>query len=164
MAKEIFEKLNLDRIDQKIIHLLHRNPGITHSEIGSLINRSQPTIGNRIRKLRDSGILKHNAVLNHEKADLVYAKIELESPNIEKIFSLVKDCPFMINVFRTLGDSNIMILVVGSNLKMIDDVINFHFRNNLDVSNLTYDIISQVANDLIISLKNGKCTCKQYFD
>ncbi len=54
----ISDKLKLDDIDRQIISLVQDNPALTHTEIASRINRSQPTVGMRIKKLEKSWHLK----------------------------------------------------------------------------------------------------------
>jgi DNA-binding Lrp family transcriptional regulator len=47
----ISDKLKLDDIDRKIITLVQGDPNLTHTQIAEQINRSQPTVGMRIKKL-----------------------------------------------------------------------------------------------------------------
>ena len=54
MASELFD---IDEIDRNIIQLIQKEPTLTHTEIAKQVNRSQPTIGMRIRKLEELGIL-----------------------------------------------------------------------------------------------------------
>ena len=41
----------IDEVDKSIIELIQKEPTLTHTEIAKKVNRSQPTIGTRIRKL-----------------------------------------------------------------------------------------------------------------
>ena len=52
----ISEKLKLDDVDIKIISLVQEDPNLTHTQIAEKIDRSQPTVGMRIKKLEKSGI------------------------------------------------------------------------------------------------------------
>ena len=57
----ISEKIGIDDIDCKIMDLIQRNPNLTHTQIAKHVNRSQPTIGMRIKKLEKLGVLKYQA-------------------------------------------------------------------------------------------------------
>ena len=48
----------IDNIDKRIIETLQKNPSITHSQIAKNLERSQPAIGARIKKLSEKGILE----------------------------------------------------------------------------------------------------------
>ena len=57
------KKFKIDEIDRKIITLIQNDPNITHSDIAQKVDRSQPTIGMRLKKLTNSGVLKIQAGL-----------------------------------------------------------------------------------------------------
>jgi len=61
MESKVF---NIDQIDKNIIEIIQREPMLTHTEIAKKVNRSQPTIGMRIRKLEKAGVLKFQAGIN----------------------------------------------------------------------------------------------------
>ncbi|MEJ2248602.1 MAG: winged helix-turn-helix transcriptional regulator [Candidatus Lokiarchaeota archaeon] len=57
----ISEHKELDEIDRKIIKIIEENPNITHTEIAERVDRSQPTVGLRIKHLEEKGILNFQA-------------------------------------------------------------------------------------------------------
>ncbi|KKK40589.1 MAG: putative HTH-type transcriptional regulator, partial [Candidatus Lokiarchaeum sp. GC14_75] len=69
------EKLKLDDIDRQIISLVQENPSLTHTEIATRVQRSQPTIGMRIKKLEKSGILQFQPGINFKVVDLFLALV-----------------------------------------------------------------------------------------
>ena len=170
----ISEKIGIDDIDCKIMDLIQRTPNLTHTEIAEHVNRSQPTVGMRIKKLEKLGVLKYQAGINIKEADLCFARIELKTKNPEKAIEKVKRCPFLLNAFRLTGDSNISILTIGLNIKDLDRIVNRNFRNDPDVIDVHIDFISDVVNDFVLPMdltleygeiilnKNccGKCDCK----
>jgi len=99
------EKLKLDDIDRKIISLIQQEPNLTHTQIAKKINRSQPTVGMRIKKLEKSGILQFQPGINFKKVELFLAKVELKTKNPEEILEMAKFCPFMRNAFRLSGEN-----------------------------------------------------------
>lgn len=145
----ISEKIGIDDIDCRIMDLVQREPNLTHTQIADHVNRSQPTVGMRIRKLEKLGVLKYQAGINIKAADLYFARAEIQTKNPKKIFSIVENCPFMLTAFRLSGSTNISILVAGSSLKDLDHVINHHLRGDPEVITVHMDIIEDVAGDLV---------------
>ena len=82
----ISEKLKLDDVDRKIISLVQEDPGLTHTQIAEKIDRSQPTVGMRIKKLEKNGILQFQPGINFKLVDLQ----ELEFYNIGLRIECVK--------------------------------------------------------------------------
>lgn len=169
----ISEKIGIDNIDCRIMELIQKAPHLTHTEIATKVNRSQPTVGMRIKKLEKLGVLKYQAGINIKVADLYIARVELQTKNPNKAIEIVKKCPFMLNAFRLSGNSNLSILVVGLNFKDIDHIVNRHFRNDPSVVSVHIDVIADVVNDFVLpidlnldygqlNLKKlcyGKCNC-----
>lgn len=148
----ISEKIGIDQIDCRIMDLIQKAPNLTHTEIATHVNRSQPTVGMRIKKLENLGVLKYQAGINIKAADLCFARAEVQTKNPRQAIEIVKKCPFMLNAFRLSGDSNVSILLVGLSFKDIDHIINYHFRNDPNVINVHIDIIADVANDLVLPI------------
>ncbi|GAG89408.1 unnamed protein product, partial [marine sediment metagenome] len=61
MMSEKIGKMGIDTIDCQIMDLIQKAPSLTHTEIATHVNRSQPTVGMRIRKLEKLGVLKYQA-------------------------------------------------------------------------------------------------------
>ena len=148
----ISEKMGIDIIDCQIMDLIQKAPNLTHTEIAKHVNRSQPTVGMRIRKLEKLGVLKYQAGINIKNADLCFARVELQTKDPEKAMETVKCCPFLLNAFRLSGESNISILMAGLNYNDLDIVVNNHFRNNPDVISVHIDIIADVVNDFVLPI------------
>ncbi|MHA2398328.1 MAG: Lrp/AsnC family transcriptional regulator [Promethearchaeota archaeon] len=154
--------MGIDQIDCRIMDLIQRTPHLTHTEIATHVNRSQPTVGMRIKKLENLGVLKYQAGINIKVADLCFARVEVQTNNPKDAIEIVKRCPFMLNAFRLSGNSNVSILMVGLSFKDIDLIVNRHFRNNPDVIAVHIDVISEVINDFVLpidlNLDQGKLT------
>jgi len=65
----------------------------------------------------------------------------------------------MLNAFRLSGTFNLNILVIGSKLAHIDEMVNKHFRENPNVSSVYMDIINDVINDFILPFDFNFETC-----
>ncbi len=148
----ISEKLKLDDIDRQIISLVQDDPTLTHTEIAEQINRSQPTVGMRIKKLEKNGILQFQPGINFKKVDLHLATIELKTNNPEEIMEMAKHCPFMLNAFRLSGEHNILILMASSKLDKLDNIVNYHFRNNPAINSVAMEVVIDIAKDFILPI------------
>ncbi|MFX1361045.1 MAG: Lrp/AsnC family transcriptional regulator [Promethearchaeota archaeon] len=167
MASELF---GIDEIDRNIIQLIQKEPTLTHTEIAKQVNRSQPTIGMRIRKLEELGILKFQAGINVKTTDLILARVEVQTLNPPEIIKLVKKCPYMLNVFRLSGSSNLSVLMASPKLKHLDQIVNRHFRKNPDVLSVYIDVITEIIEDFVLNFnfnfdkcsatKDGQCCGK----
>ena len=171
MESQVFK---IDEIDKSIIELIQKEPMLTHTEIAKRVDRSQPTIGMRIRKLEKAGVLKFQAGINVKTMDLILARVEIQTLEPNETIELVKRCPYMLNAFRLSGTFNLSVLVIGSKLAHIDEMVNNHFRKNPNVSSVYIDIITDVTNDFVLpfdfnfescslnSNSNGQC-CRKCF-
>jgi DNA-binding Lrp family transcriptional regulator len=158
-SKQLF---NIDEIDRSIIQIIQEDPNLTHTEIARKVNRSQPAVGMRIRKLEEAGVLKFQAGISLKNADLILARAEIETREPVEIEDLVKKCPYMINAFRLSGSSNISVLLVGFVFKDLDNIINCHFRTNPQVKNVVLEIISDVVTDFILPFNLNFDKCRGY--
>ena len=148
----ISNKLKLDSIDRQIITLVQEDPNLTHTQIAEKINRSQPTVGMRIKKLEKEGILQFQPGINFRKVDLFLATVELNTKQPNEILKMAKFCPFMLNAFRLSGPHNIMILLVSSKLEKLDNIVNYHFRSDPNIQSVSMNMITEIAKDFILPI------------
>lgn len=173
MIKMIDSVLDIDEIDKNIIEIIQEHPTLTHTEIAKKINRSQPTIGMRIKKLESNGVLKFQAGINIRNLDLILARVDLQSLDTEEVLSLVEQCPYMLNAFKLSGTLNISIFMVSTKLEHLDSIVNTHFRKNPNITKVHLEVITDVIQDFVLPFnfhfpkcaKNmpgnccGKCCC-----
>ncbi len=146
------ERLKLDDIDRQIISIVQEDPNITHTDIAERINRSQPTVGMRIKKLEKSGVLVFQPGINFKKVNLFLATVEVKTKNPDDLMEMAKCCPFMLNAFRLSGEHNISILLASSKLDKLDNIINYHFRRNTDIRSVSMEIVTDIAKDFILPI------------
>lgn len=147
------KNFQMDEIDRQIVEIVQKNPTITHTKIAQKVERSQPTIGLRIKKLRENGILEYQAGMNLRTADVYLGRLDLNTNNPEKYITLVDNCPYMINAYRLSGKNNLSVLIAHEAINNIEQIVNNYFRNEADVTHLELNIISQVAKDFILPVK-----------
>lgn len=146
------ERLKLDEIDRQIISIVQEDPNITHTDIAERINRSQPTVGMRIKKLEKSGVLVFQPGINFKKVNLFLATVEVKTKDPDELMEMAKCCPFMLNAFRLSGEHNISILLASSKLDKLDNIINYHFRRNPDIGSVSMEIVTDIAKDFILPI------------
>lgn len=162
----ISQKSSVDNIDKQIISIIQKNPTITHTDIAKKVDRSQPTIGLRIRKLEEAGLINFQAGLNLKVANVMIAQVKIKTTNPDKILEKVKNCPFMLNAFRISGEDNIIVLIANSHIKHLDQIVNEHFRRDKDVQKVKMDIITDVMKDFVLPLDVNmeQCNCLVNFN
>ena len=155
------ENFSLDKIDEKIVELIQKDPNIPHTQIAKKIHRSQPTVGNRIKRLEESGVLQYQAGLNLKKLDYYFGRVEVETTNPSSLIQIVKGCPHMVYAIRLSGLNNFEVIVTSKRLKQLDEIINIHFRNNPEIINVSMEIIVDIFYDFIFpfEIKNVECKC-----
>jgi Lrp/AsnC family leucine-responsive transcriptional regulator len=152
----------LDNIDRKIIDIVQKEPLITHTDISKQVERSQPTVGMRIERLEDLGLLDFQAGLNVKAADLCYARVEIVTDHPQKIFDIVEKCHFMVNAFRLSGTTNVSVIIANSKMEHLDMLVNHHFRNNPIVKKASMNIITDVEKNFVLPMEYDfeECDCE----
>ncbi|TXT63023.1 MAG: putative HTH-type transcriptional regulator LrpA [Promethearchaeota archaeon] len=146
-------KPKFDKIDKKIITLLQKDPALTHDEIAQLIQRSQPTVGIRLRKLLKTNMFGIQPGINFKAVDIHMARVRMDADCPERFFNVSKLCPYVLNCFLISGDYNLFMLLVSTDLKYIDSIVNDHYRIHEDIKKVEMDIVVDIANDLILPVK-----------
>ncbi len=150
----------LDDIDKQIIEILQREPTLTHTLIAKKVHRSQPTVGNRIKKLEDKGILTYNAGLSLKNIEVFCAKVELKTRNPVSVTKVVEQCPHMIYALELSGQNNFEILIISEDMKDLDRIVNYHFRNDPNTKMIKMEIVMNIFNDLILPIGLAKNSCE----
>ncbi len=148
----IYDKLNLDERDNTIISLLQKNPSISQEEIAKKVNLSQPSVGQRIKKLQSKGILHIINGVNFKIVDLYLAKIDVNSTDTEKTIKEFENCPFFLNALITSGKYNLCLLFMASDLKRLEGIVNCHLRSNERIKDIHMDIVISTAKDFVLPL------------
>lgn len=146
------EVMGIDEIDCQIMDLVQKEPNLTHAQIAEHVNRSQPTIGMRIKKLENLGVLKYQAGITLKNRDLCFARVDIHTNKPQESFEMVKKCPFMLNAMKLSGNLNLSIIVVGLDFHVLERIVNFHFRRNPVVTKVQMELIIDVADDLVLPL------------
>ncbi|TFF95054.1 MAG: Lrp/AsnC family transcriptional regulator [Promethearchaeota archaeon] len=153
------EHFSLDHIDRKIVEIIQEQPNLTHTKIAKKVNRSQPTVGMRIKKLEEAGILEYQAGLNLKKVDIQLAKVTFQTENEEKISSIIQQCPNLIHAYKVSGEDNFLVVAGCESFKDLDKVVNYHFRSDPEVRNVRMEIFSDIINEFVLRVEFGTKDC-----
>jgi Lrp/AsnC family leucine-responsive transcriptional regulator len=130
----------MDAIDLKVLDLLQRDGRMSHSEIAKIVGLSAPSVGERVKKLEGSGIIKrYVGVLDPDKVNRpitaliavrldkpVYAKaflariIELE--DVLECYHVTGEMDYLLKV-RTRSTTGLEALI-SNDLRMLDGVVS----------------------------------------
>ncbi len=146
------ERLGLDDRDNTILSLVQNNPLVSQEEIAKKINLSQPSVGARIRKLREKGILHTVNGVNFRVANLVLGKIDLITTDTTGILKEFKDCPFFVNALITSGRYNLCLFFTATDIKRLEGIVNCHLRNNPKVKEVEMNVVISTAKDFVLPL------------
>ncbi len=150
ISEDQIDSMKLDEIDVQIISMLEEDPTLTHSEIARRIDRSQPAVGSRIHKLEERGILRTQIGVDFKKFDIYLVKVEIFTKDPEEVMIMARKCPFVINAMKITGERNICILLAATDLKKLDTVVDYHFRDNKDVQKVKMEMVTDYANPFIL--------------
>jgi DNA-binding Lrp family transcriptional regulator len=115
----------LDEIDKKIITNLQADGRITLKDLAETIGFTSMGTKKRLEKLVDKGILKVSALINPSTLNLHPAIVMLEMESAEamqKLLDRFKDCPRVIQIFKTLGGYNLVALVVAEDRDTLESI------------------------------------------
>lgn len=143
------ERLGIDEKDQHIIALLERNPGISQNEMAEIVKLSQPSVGMRIHKLRQKGILSTAVGMNFKKVKLYLAKVDISTTNTEKVLKSFDHCPFFLNGLIVSGTENLCLFFMSPDIVVLEGVVNYHVRAHPNVTGVKMEIVISPVKDFI---------------
>lgn len=100
--------MELDHIDFKILQLLTQNARMQWKDIGEIIHMSGQAVGNRIKKLEDSGAIKgYTLMVDEIKLGLSYTAfivIFMKTTNHGAFKKFINSCHEIIEAHRISGE------------------------------------------------------------
>lgn len=143
-------KIPLDPGDIRILRVLQRDASLSIAEIAKAAGMSQTPCWRRLKRLRESGVIRQIAALVDREAvglDFVaYAFVKLALPsraNMETFDSLINRWPEVVTCERVTGAVDYLIKVVTEDIKAYDEFL----RHKL----LDTDLVSDVQSRIVVS-------------
>ncbi len=167
----------MDEKDRKILSLLRENPEIRQREIARLIGISQPSVGARIKKLKERGLISYVVGTNLKKVGLYLSKVEITAKKTNEILNSFKNCPYFLNGFVTSGKYNLCLFFVSEDISTLEALVDAHIRPRPNVMEVKMSLILSMVNDFIFPLKfeferketppcnySGSCGACEYYN
>lgn len=99
--------MELDHIDFQILRMLTENSRIQWKDLGQQIHMTGQAVGNRIKKLEESGIIKaYSLIIDEMKLGLVFtafAIVHMKSANHEAFVRFIQDRKEVVEAHRISG-------------------------------------------------------------
>lgn len=141
----------MDRIDQKILSIIHENARITISEMSRIIAMSQPAVTERLRRLEEQGVITgYRAVLSPSKLGKYTSAFVLFKSNKCKEFEVFAEAaPEIVDFYRTSGEYNYLMKVITATSETLETFLEtcnaFGFSSTLVVLSTRFEDKSLVA-------------------
>ncbi|MGA9139478.1 MAG: Lrp/AsnC family transcriptional regulator [Methanocella sp.] len=145
--------MDLDDKDRKIISMFEEDPGASQTDIAQKVSLSQPTVGARIQKLRQSGALETAAGMDLKKVGLNLAKVDLTTRDSIDIISQFKSCPYFLNGMIVSGRENLCMFFVAEDIATIESIVDRHLRSNPSVASVNLGIVISQVYDMAQPVK-----------
>lgn len=117
--------LNLDEIDRKIVSKLQLDGRTTLQELAKDVGFTSMGTRKRLQKLREQNRIQVSALINSSSLKLSPAIVMLEMETADAMQHLLdrfKDCPRVINIFKTMGGYNLIALVVAEDKDTLESI------------------------------------------
>ncbi|MCW4005781.1 MAG: Lrp/AsnC family transcriptional regulator [Candidatus Bathyarchaeota archaeon] len=115
----------MDDIDKKIVAQLQQDGRTTLQDLSKIIGYTSMGTKKRLEKLINSGVIKVSALINPNALGLhpAIVMLEMESAEaMEKLLARFKDCPRVIQIFKTIGGYNLIALVIAENQETLESI------------------------------------------
>ena len=100
--------MELDNIDFQILRLLSENSRVQWKDLGKQIHMTGQAVGNRIKKLEDSGVIKaYSLIVDEMKLGLSYTAfviIYMKTANHDSFIRFINDRKEVVEAHRVSGE------------------------------------------------------------
>jgi len=115
----------LDQVDRKIISNLQLDGRTTLKKLTKEAGFTSMGVKKRLQRLLQREVIKVSALLNPFALKLFPAAVLLEmesSEAMQRLLERFKDCPRVIQIFKTLGGYNLIALVVAEDKDTLESI------------------------------------------
>ncbi|NRG18077.1 Lrp/AsnC family transcriptional regulator [Rhizobiales bacterium] len=148
------EKILLDPSDIRVLRILQRDASLSIAEIAREAGMSQTPCWRRIKKLKETGVIRHIvAVVDREAVGLgfvAYSFVKLTVPsreNMETFDKLIQRWPEVVICERITGAVDYLLKVVADDIKHYDDFLRLKLLDNTLVSDVQSRIVVHTVKD-----------------
>lgn len=149
----------LDDIDISILNLLQHNADLPHKEIANTINRSVPTIYERVRRLKADGFIQRTiAILDRKKINkglMAFSQVLLNdhtAVTLDTFAGQVNNFPEVLECFQMSGSCDFLLRIVTKDMDAYLDV----YKRLGELPNITtitsYFVLSEIKSETAYKL------------
>ena len=153
LIKGRWNTVDLDEKDRKIVSLFETNPDVSQVEIAEQVGLSQPTVGARISKLKQTGVISTIAGMNLMKVGLKMAKVDVTTKDSIKLINQFKDCPYFLNGFIVSGKENVCMHFIAEDISSVEAIVDKHIRSDPSVTDVDMGVVITTIKDMIQPVK-----------
>ncbi|WPU94685.1 Lrp/AsnC family transcriptional regulator [Mucilaginibacter sabulilitoris] len=113
----------IDRTDREILRLLQENAEFSNKELAHKLNKSLPTIHERIRKLKETGFIKKVvALLDKKKVDrnlIAFSQVVLSDHTAETLLDFEREVarfPEVMECFQMAGSCDFLLRIATADM------------------------------------------------
>ncbi|MBD8836885.1 MULTISPECIES: Lrp/AsnC family transcriptional regulator [Paenibacillus] len=125
--------MELDHIDFQILRILSENARIQWKELGEQIHMTGQAVGNRIKKLEESGVIKgYSAIVDETKMGLTFTAFiifYMKTANHHSFIRLMDDRREVLEVHRVSGEGCYHLKIKTSSQeqlnRFLDDILEY---------------------------------------
>lgn len=159
MSKTLFGGA-FDQLDRTILEELQVNGRISVADLGRKIHLSPPAVYQRIKRLERAGVIRrYVALINREAAGydvLCFIRVSIQphsKEQLENFEKVINSLPAVLECYRTVGNSDVLLKVIVHDNKELDRFISEHLMTipgveRIDTSIVLHEMKSTTALDL----------------
>ncbi len=133
--------------------MLYEEPEIGQAELSKRLKISQPAVSARLSKLKKKGTLTYLIGTNVKKAQLFLARIDIATNDVQHVLGLLDKCPLFLNAFLSSGQYNLIVFLVGENVRSLMSCTDAHIRKDPLIRDMKFELIITPDKDFIVPVK-----------
>lgn len=121
------EKISLDQVDRKILHLLQQDASMTIKELSEKVHLSPTPCWKRIQRMQDNGVIRSRvALLNPDKVNAgitVFLAVKTDKHNAEwsqQFAEVMSSFPEIVEIYRMSGEVDYLLRIVVPDIPAYD--------------------------------------------
>lgn len=149
----------MDEVDRKIISDLQLNGRITLKELAKSTGYTSMGVRRRLQRLLEQNAVKVSALINPFYFKLFPAIVLLEMESAEAMQNLLerfKDCPRVVQIFKTLGGYNLIAIVVAEDQNTLESISieKCSIRSGAGIRRSEFYLVSDIYFSQLIPVRN----------